>query len=127
MSASASRPLHRLERFGHLWWLPSHGQGNGLSDGGWAPIADVDGLIVLRLLADLRAVGAPAYAARIAERPSRRRSSGESAAQSRWRLWVGTKAYSRAEEVLRVRLPVLLSEAHRTQRADVPENPGGRT
>jgi len=32
-----------------LWWLPSRGTGNGLSDAGWAPVADIDARIVILL------------------------------------------------------------------------------
>lgn len=108
MSASASKPLHQLEQFGRLWWLPSRGTGNGLSDAGWAPIADIDVRIVTPLLAELRAAGVPAHAAPVRCRPSRSRPGGQPSDKPRYRLWVGTSAYSRAEEVLRIRLPVLL-------------------
>ena len=111
MSASASRPLHQPEQFGRLWWLPSRGTGNGLSDAGWAPVADIDVRIVTPLLAELRAAGVPAHAARITGRPSRPRPRGKPSHEPRYRLWVGTSAYSRAEEVLRIRLPVLLQRA----------------
>lgn len=104
MAASASRPVHQPERFGRLWWLPSHGTGNGLSDNGWAPIADIDAEIVRALLAELRAAGVPAHAAPVTRRPGSRTP----APRPRCRLWVGTSAYSRAEEILRVRLPVLI-------------------
>jgi hypothetical protein len=40
MSASITRLLHQPERFGRLWWLPSGGEGNGLSDAAWAPIGE---------------------------------------------------------------------------------------
>jgi hypothetical protein len=107
MAASASRPVHQPERFGRLWWLPSHGTGNGLTDAGWAPVADVDAAIVTPLLAELRAAGVPAHAAPVTRRPGRSRPRTPPGAP-RYRLWVGTSAYSRAEELLRVRLPVLL-------------------
>ena len=109
MSASASRPLHQPEQFGRLWWLPSRGTGNGLCDTGWAPIADIDARIVTPLLAELRAAGVPAHTAPVSGRASRRqRARAKLSHQPRCRLWVGTSAYGRAEEVLRVRLPVLL-------------------
>jgi hypothetical protein len=109
MTAPISRPLHQAERFGRLWWLPSHGRSNGLSDVGWAPIADIGAAIVTPLLAELRAAGVPAHAAPITRRPRhvRRRTPGG----PRCRLWVGTSAYARAEEVLRISLPVLLERA----------------
>jgi hypothetical protein len=109
MSVSVSRP-HRLpERFGRLWWLPCKGEGNGLSDGAWALIAEVDAAIVPALLAELRAADVPAYAAPVTARPlatSRRRP--KVTATQRSRLWVGSSAYGRAEETLRVKLPALL-------------------
>lgn len=111
MTASASRPLHRPERFGHLWWLPSRGIGNGLSDAGWAPVADIDVRVVTPLLAELRAAGVPAHIAPVTGRPSRSRRRWESSGEPPCRLWVGTSAYSRAEEVLRTRLPLLLERA----------------
>jgi hypothetical protein len=112
MSASVTRPLRLPERFGRLWWLPSKGQGNGLSEAAWAPIAEVDAAIVPALLAELRAAGVPAYAAPITVRPlstSRRRPKAAVKHQSR--LWVGSSAYSRAEETLRIKLPPLLKRA----------------
>lgn len=110
MAASANRPLHRPERFGRLWWLPSHGEGNGLGDAGWAPVADVAATVVTPLLAELRAAGVPAHAAPVTRRPgpSRQRTSPD---RTWCRIWVGTSAFNRAEEILRVRLPVLLQRA----------------
>jgi hypothetical protein len=111
MSASASRPEQQPDRFGRLWWLPSRGTGNGLSDSGWAPIADVDARIVSALLAELRAAGVPAHAAPVTGRPGRSRTRSGASGEPRCRLWVGTSAYSRAEEVLRTRLLILLERA----------------
>jgi len=50
MSASISRPLQQLQRFGRLWWLPTGGQGNGLDDDAWAPILEVGAGLVERVL-----------------------------------------------------------------------------
>ena len=108
MSASAARPLHQPQRFGRLWWLPSNGEGNGLSDTAWAPIADVDAAIVPALLGELRAVAVPAYAAPVTGPIPRSRRRHKITAEQRYHLWVGTSAYSRAEETLRVALPALL-------------------
>jgi hypothetical protein len=109
MSASPTRPLHQPERFGRLWWLPCNGQGNGLSDAAWAPIADVDGAVVPSLLAELRADAVPAYAAPISGRPGpRSRRSPKIRTQRRYSLWVGTSAYGRAEETLRLALSASL-------------------
>lgn len=110
MSASASRPLRQLERFGRLWWLPSNGEGNGLSDTAWAPLADVDAAVIPALLAELRAAGVPAYAAPVARRlrPARQRSARHG--ERLYHLWVGTSRYGVAEETLRTKLPVLLRQ-----------------
>ncbi len=113
MSASASRSPHQPERFGRLFWLPSRGVGNGLSDTGWAPIADIDVRVVTALLAELRAAGIPAHAAVVTGRPRRPRRRDEASGEQCCRLWVGTSGYSRAEELLRTRLPVLLARARR--------------
>lgn len=107
MAASAARQLEQSQRLGRLWWLPSHGTGNGLTDTGWAPVADIDPAIVAPLLAELRAAGVPAHAARLTCRPAR----PHAAAAGSCRLWVGTSAYSRAEDILRVRLPALMRHA----------------
>lgn len=72
MSASASRPLHRPERFGQLRW----------------------------------------------------RARGEQRDESLHRIWVGTSAYSRAEEVLRTRLLALLSP-DREELTEAPRDPAG--
>jgi hypothetical protein len=109
MSAPASRPLRQPEQFGRLWWLPSDGQGNGLNDTAWAPLAIVDAGIVPALLAELRAAGVPAFAAPVTRRPTHHRQSG--LAEGRCHLLVGTSRYSQAEETLRVQLPVLLRQA----------------
>jgi hypothetical protein len=129
MPASASRSLHQPERFGRLWWLPSNGLGNGLDDVAWAPLADIAGSLVPGLLARFRAANVPAYAAPAAP-PSRRarraRRAGQASQAGRagavgqprrrerdgdqmFRIWVGTSAYGRAEETLRVALPALLT------------------
>lgn len=127
MAASVSRPSPQPERFGRLWWLPANGEGNGLSDTAWAPMAVVDAAMVSALLAELRAADVPAYAALLRERPPRpqpprpprprwpprlRRSRRETQIrhEQRYHVWVGTSAYSRAEETLRVKLPGLLSQ-----------------
>jgi hypothetical protein len=123
MSASVSRSFAQLEGVGRLWWLPSNGEGNGLDDAAWAPIADVSGTLVAPLLAAFRASGVPAYAApfgqpltrrpRDATRPSvswigqwRRRARAASA-EDLYHVWVGTSGHARAEEVLRIVLPRL--------------------
>lgn len=112
MSASASRPASRPERLWRLWWLPLGGQGNGLSDDGWAPIADIDA-IVTALLAEFRRAGVPAYAAAVTRRPRR-------GASRRYHVWVGTSRYSLAEDILRVQLPALLKERRQDTRPAPP-------
>ena len=108
MSASSARQVQHPERFGRLWWLPPRGTGNGLADSGWAPVADIDPAIAAELLAELRRAGVPAHAAPLTGRPRQSRPR-EGSRGRQYRLWVGTSAYSRAEEVLRTRLPVLLA------------------
>jgi hypothetical protein len=105
MPASISRPLHQQQKFGRLWWLPSDGEGNGIDDTAWTPLATAPADVVRALLAELRAAGVPAYAAPVTSRPTR---PGARAAASRYHLWVGTSRYGRAEEVLLARLPALL-------------------
>ena len=113
MTAMAARPLPQPERFGLLWWLPCTGEGNGLSDIAWAPIAEVAARVVPALLAELRAAGVPAFAA-VA---TRLRSAGQGAAEpGRHCVWVGTSRYCAAEETLRIKLPALLRQAG-TERA----------
>jgi hypothetical protein len=110
MSASASRPHRQPERFGRLWWLPDQGEGNGLDDSGWAPLAVADSGIIRSLVAELRVAGVPAFAAPVTHRPARRPSRRSQRTRSdRYQLWVGTSRYSRAEDVLRVKLPALLA------------------
>jgi hypothetical protein len=108
MSASASRSQQWPERFGLLWWLPAGGKGNGLTDQAWAPVANVPADLVPDLLAELRAARVPAYAAPAA--PPRRSSArrAKRRGEGSCHLWVGTSAYSRAEETLRVKLPELV-------------------
>ncbi|HUC22077.1 MAG TPA: hypothetical protein VMA73_05165 [Streptosporangiaceae bacterium] len=106
MAASAHRSVDNPQSLGRLWWLPFRGQGNGLDDAGWAPIADVDASIVSPLLAELAAAGVPAHTALVPVRPSQL-LRGQPASGARYRLWVGTSAYSRGEDLLRVRIPVL--------------------
>jgi hypothetical protein len=108
-SASASQPARRADGFGRLWWLPAGGEGNGLDDTAWAPLARGDASIMRALLTELRQTGVPAYAAPVTRRPT----------DSRYQLWVGTSRYSQAEELVRVRLPVL-------QRACRGPAPSGR-
>lgn len=106
MSASAPLPVSHPDQFGRLWWLPTVGRGNGLDDAAWAPIADVDAALVDSLFRAFRVAGVPAYAAplRTSARPRRRRALTQS---GRLRVWVGTSAYGRAEEVLLVTLASL--------------------
>jgi hypothetical protein len=114
MSASASRPLRQPERFGRLWWLPGEGEGNGLDDTGWAPLAIGEIGVIRALIAELAGAGVPAFAAPITHRPSaltRRASPSrrrERPSPDRYQLWVGTSRYSRAEDILRIKLPALL-------------------
>jgi hypothetical protein len=107
MAASDARPAGRIERFGRLWWLPAGGLGNGLDDTAWTPLAAGEQRVMQALLTELRQAGVPAYAAPVTRRPSRRVHAER---EGRYQLWVGASRYTCAEEVLRVRLPVLLAE-----------------
>lgn len=123
MAASAEQPARRLEQYGRLWWLPADGEGNGLDDTAWAPLAAGDAATMRALLAELRLAGVPAYTAPARHSPSLRgrRSTATASAQARnppgsndrYELWVGTSRYGRAEEILRVRLPALLRASGR--------------
>ena len=105
MSASISRPLQQLQRFGRLWWLPPGGQGNGLDDDAWAPILEVGAGLVAPLLDAFQAAGVPAYAASTRRAPSLRAARTEEAPG--YRIWVGTSGYGRAEETLITVMPSL--------------------
>jgi hypothetical protein len=102
MTAPISRTVHRPTAAGRLRWLPAHGYGNGLDDDAWAPALEVDARIMALLLEAFRAAGVPAYVA--TERPSE--AAGE--AWPSYRIWVGTSAYGRAEDVLIEVMPALL-------------------
>ena len=111
MSASSiSRPARPPQRFGRLWWLPRHGQGNGLDDEAWAPILDVPADLVTPLLTALRAASVPAYAAAAPVRPARRLARASVAPG--FRIWVGSSAHARAEETL-IKLGHLTPERER--------------
>jgi hypothetical protein len=132
MSAGVSRPLAQPQRFGRLWWLPFNGEGNGLDDAAWAPIADVSATIVAPLLAAFRAADVPAHAAPAGRSLTRRPGDGTRASQSRsgrparrgraapaqecYHIWVGSSGHARAEEVLRTSLPALLRQKDHDRR-----------
>ncbi|HUC22943.1 MAG TPA: hypothetical protein VMA73_09575 [Streptosporangiaceae bacterium] len=115
MSASVSRSLTQPQGLGRLWWLPPNGDGNGLDDAAWAPIADVSATIVAPLLAAFRAARVPAYAAPADQLLTRRGASERRprAGHERqiYHIWVGTSGHARAEEVLRIALPRLQRQA----------------
>ncbi len=113
MTPSVSRPLH-ARRLGSLWWLPSGGQGNGLRDAGWAPVLDVPAGIVAPLLEAFRSAGVPAYASPAHTVAARLAARGNAPA---CRIWVGTKAYGRAEDVLLTVMPVLMPAPGRSRQA----------
>jgi len=107
MSASISRPVRQPQRSGRLWWLPSGGLGNGIDDDAWAPILEVGA----DLVAPLRAVGVPAYAAETPPTPARR--AARTAAVPCYGIWVGTSAHGRAEETLITVLSSLIGQPDR--------------
>jgi hypothetical protein len=115
MPAPVSRPV-RTHQHGTLWWLPSGGQGNGLGDAAWAPVLDVPAGIVAPLLAAFSAARVPAYAAQ--PDPFSRCIDRRVGARRGWRIWVGTSAYGRAEDVLLSVMPALadLSGHHKKPR-----------
>lgn len=100
MSASVHHSLPRLRQFGRLWWLPFNATGNGLDDTAWTLLADLDGSIVDAVLAELRAAGVPAHAAPVPR--SQQPSPPHAKLPDRFHLWVGTSAYGRAEDILRL-------------------------
>jgi hypothetical protein len=113
MAGSVSRHLPQLQQFGRLWWLPWGGEGNGLDDVGWAPIAVVHATLVKPLLAAFGAASVPAYAAPATPRTrAARRAAG---ARRDWQIYAGTSAYSRAEETLLTVLPTLLARERGAQ------------
>lgn len=132
MPAAVSRSLDQPQRFGRLWWLPSNGEGNGLDDAAWAPIADVSATLVVPLLAAFRAADVPAYAAPAGLSMTRRPGGGTRVRRSRiglslrraraapaqecYHIWVGTSGHARAEEVLRTSLPALLRQEDHNRR-----------
>jgi len=107
--ASATRPQLSSGQASRLWWLPLRGKTNGLTDAGWAPVADIPASIVPAVLTELGTHGVPGFAAPLPVRPRRRTAAA--ARPDRWRLWAGTSRYSQAEEVLRIALPRLLPRA----------------
>jgi len=113
MTGSVSRPSHQ-QQFGRLWWLPWGGEGNGLDDVGWAPIAVVEAALARPLLAALGEAGVPGYAAPSAPRTrAARRAAG---ARRDWQIYVGTSAYSRAEETVLAMVPALRAAQRDRQR-----------
>jgi hypothetical protein len=108
VSATTHLVIGDLSRYGRLWWLPAGGYGNGLDDGSWAPILDIDARIAMTLLAALRDAGVPAYTA-VLHGPSRRSSTRHSRNHDwpAYRLWVGSSAHARAEQVLMSVMPGL--------------------
>lgn len=116
MAAPSSQPLS--ER-GRVWWLPPHGRGNGLDDGAWAPVLEVDEHVVEPLLLAFLSASVPAYAAPTgaagllaAARHGGEGRCGEGRARrggwSRHRVWVGASAHGRAEQVLIAVMPELV-------------------
>lgn len=87
------------------FWLPYGGIGNGWGCESWTPIVDVNGGgAAIALLQAFRAAHVPAYSASL-------RSAGRMRAEHvRYRLWVGSTAYSRAESTLLHVLPRIQRE-----------------
>lgn len=109
MSASVSRSVEDLRRFGRLRWLPAGGYGNGLDDDAWAPVLEISEAAVPAVLIALRSASVPAYAALCG--PAGPRVSGRARGKpGGCQLWVGASAYGRAEAVLLAVMPHLTQE-----------------
>lgn len=102
MAGSAHRVVSDRSAFGHAYWLPPGGWGNGLDDDGWVALADVASEYVASLLlAVLRDARVPAYAASLRPPLRARRRNGRRPV----RIWVGAGAYGRAQTTLLSALP----------------------
>ncbi len=94
MTSASENSWIRYRPAGRAYWLPPGGIGNGLDAPAWAPLIDADASEMMLLLDTLREAGIPGYAARL-DRLGRR------APASAYRIWVGTRERSRAEDVIR--------------------------
>jgi hypothetical protein len=83
----------------HVAWLPHRGLGNGIDADAWAPVVEVTGPAALRLLDALAVAGVAAFASPIG--PGR---------EDVWRMWVATRRYSTAEQVMLREMPAILTE-----------------
>jgi hypothetical protein len=83
--------------------LPHGGIGNDLTADMWAPVLHAVPALAQDLLDVLGAEGVPAYAA-----PTMR-STGNSTGTA-WRLWIATRRYASAQDILRRALPGLLDK-----------------
>ncbi|SRR6266568_224294 len=84
----------------HITWLPRVGLGNGVdTDDAWVPVLEVTGPVAVRLLDTLARADVPAFAAPIRPGPD-----------DVWRLWVGTRHYFTAEQVLLRTMPAILAD-----------------
>ncbi|PZF86077.1 hypothetical protein [Jiangella anatolica] len=103
MTSAEFRPVAAPATLGRLWWLPSHGYGNGLDDHAWAPVLDVDARVAMILLDAFRAAGVPAYTASLTPHTHASRDGWAT-----YRIWVGSSAYGRAEDTLLAVMPGLI-------------------
>lgn len=94
MGAPYSSPWRHFPVMLRAYWLPFGGVGNGLEAETWATLIDTDASELILLLDTLREAGIPAYAAR-------RDKVGRRISSSVFRIWVGTWAHARAEDVIR--------------------------
>lgn len=102
MTAPDHSQIDRRGSPSSVYWLKFDGHGNGREAEAWAPIVDIDERLAWRLLDVLATAGVAAYAAPLSVRATLSRSADRIE-----RVWVDVVAYARAEDVVRVELPVI--------------------
>ena len=109
MSVSSPPPEWSAAWSAKVAWLPPFGHGNGLDAPSWAPIADVAPELADPLLEAFHDAGVPAYAAPVgvARRRAPKKRRRDRPRSPDHRIWVGSRWYATAEDVLRVELPRL--------------------
>ena len=100
-----------------MFWLPPGGFGNGLTATAWAQIADLTEDNVAEVIFSLTESGIPAYVAALGRRPGTRAGGFR---RTKYRLWVASTSYGRAQDVL---MPLYRAFEHPADRHE----PGTRT